>query len=514
MDSPDITYISPTAGLSVPLPPTDVEFSPTGAYAFQRLAIAVGQCIVIYHVNAISVDQANDSSDSPVSSLSESSANTVVRAPTISISAPKSEEDEMGDGDEYPPGLSKDLKAKQELKTKELENSKAAPEKSESKDSVKQPKKTVQFNIDNNASRAGAKSPIPRKHIDIPDPAKIKPSLKQPKPLHEPDDDKTPLADASYDYPGLISNLEPKKSDEYIEGDASVSDETSVPSPIPIKPREDVGELLDLEEEEKAEDADSENSETPAPEAKNESSSSISNNINVPKKRKEPVPVPEPVRIYRSNRDVDQRTFYDDIEEDEVSASTIRQTIPPLTKKLSIFEEAAHPFMNRQDSRSHHRRKAEKHSPDSEKATKPADLEIIKPPEQVAELVKQNEQKPKPKTKKRRHHADENDEHHKAGEEPGSSLSSDSGVTPRSPKKQNDVENVQKKATQKSTTSYQRTGGQISAAIIEVRPLDPDGKLIIPKVQPEKEEESPKVKLITMRQAVLRAGRAQVRMVQ
>jgi hypothetical protein len=226
VEKPEITYISPYAGLNVPLPPSDLEFSPTGAYAFQRLAIAVGPCVVIYHINAISVNHKDEASDSPVSSLSESSANTVVRAPTISISAPKSEEEETAEHEDDTHNDSD--RPSRELKRKHSQI-KTKPEKIEAvKEKV--PRKTVQFKIDSSASRLGAKSPEPRKPLQSSsEPTKIKPSLKQPKPIQETDDEKTPIADLSYNFSEIC-----RMSDATPDGEASVSDEISVPSPIPL----------------------------------------------------------------------------------------------------------------------------------------------------------------------------------------------------------------------------------------------------------------------------------------
>uniref|UniRef100_A0AC35ESQ5 Uncharacterized protein n=1 Tax=Panagrolaimus sp. PS1159 TaxID=55785 RepID=A0AC35ESQ5_9BILA len=276
---------------------------PTGAYAFQRLAIAVGPCVVIYHINAISVNHKDEASDSPVSSLSESSANTVVRAPTISISAPKSEEEETAEHEDDTHNDSD--RPSRELKRKHSQI-KTKPEKIEAvKEKV--PRKTVQFKIDSSASRLGAKSPEPRKPLQSSsEPTKIKPSLKQPKPIQETDDEKTPIADLSYNFSEIC-----RMSDATPDGEASVSDEISVPSPIPIPNANQIegGESPKIEErgreEEKAEDADSENSETPAPESKNENFSSEAKSNSPLKKQRPEIPPIEITEFRRVNRDID-----------------------------------------------------------------------------------------------------------------------------------------------------------------------------------------------------------------
>uniref|UniRef100_A0A7E4VXM7 WD_REPEATS_REGION domain-containing protein n=1 Tax=Panagrellus redivivus TaxID=6233 RepID=A0A7E4VXM7_PANRE len=135
---PEVIYFVPSADLPVHLPPVDLEFSPSGAFEFQRLAVAVGPAVILYHICVI--EQAPSRPDSPLSTISENSVNTVINVPVPNYPNTSSvrTDDDYNYDDEEEESLS-DVVAMDSLYGMLFSDS--------SKDSSKQTKKNVHFNF-------------------------------------------------------------------------------------------------------------------------------------------------------------------------------------------------------------------------------------------------------------------------------------------------------------------------------------------------------------------------------
>uniref|UniRef100_A0AC34QJZ0 Uncharacterized protein n=1 Tax=Panagrolaimus sp. JU765 TaxID=591449 RepID=A0AC34QJZ0_9BILA len=468
---PDITYLNPAANLSVLMPPTDLDFSPTGAYAFQRLAIAIGPCIVIYNVNAVPLDKFSRL-DSPQSTLSESSNNTVIMAPTISITKPKSDGEEQKKDELSLDSLNLDSTTKEE--SKDAEDNQQIPELASSLDSKQ--KKSVQFKFDPDGIVEREPSPVPKKPVDESNFAlsNIKSSLKKIKSSRTEENQFRPEEFAD------MKEKRKQHGSDSMDVEASASDDITSPSPIcddqssaqsrysSAFPKHMA--LLKDNDEEKADEADSETSDAPLK-----------------------CKTSEEALKGKGGFTFDPRGIYTDLQpigpEIAVDPSQVPPPSPqrkPRVKSASASSAADAP--TRTIPRKHY----------SESKSSPTHAKV----EKVVDSS-QKEKSKHTKSKKKRRSAEGNDKN----EEDVSSSSDDVKTTNKNQKHKTEKAPIYRRTI--STTEFRKVDGHFESAVITFTSTDASG---MPEEMPvESEEESDKMKIITLRQAVLRAGKSQAK---
>jgi len=472
----DITYLYPSAGLSVHLPPTDLEFSPTGAYSFQRLAIAIGPCIVLFHVNTVPLDKSSHCPDSPLSTISGSSTNTVVMAPRISITKPKSDGEDQNE----------------DLTLSSLKIGSSASSKTFTVDS----KKNRQTREKHHLSEKGES----RKSVQF----KMNPELNQNV------TPKQPKGDTNAEQMTMKSSLKKGKSDdgqfkhdeiaqmkgmhrksrgsESMEVEASASDEVTTPSPIQDELSTPTSRPIDIvpklsssvkeegEDEEKADEADSETSDAPT----------------------------------RSKTTSDNRTKNYHQGEYIFDGKGIRSTFQPIGAEIAFEQQQSATsspqkkqirsiggddvFESPVTSNTSSRRQYE--SPSSSLMGRNA--ETPGSPQLTNKGRSRNQ-----KSKKR--YQFEADEKELGNTSSSSNDSNSKSGLGRSARKQKSEKPHYQQTT---TTEFRSVDGRHESAVIRVTSADAPTRSTRDK---ENDEDADRVRIITLRQAVLRAGKAQTK---
>ena len=472
--SVDITYLYPSAGLSVHLPPTDLEFSPTGAYAFQRLAIAVGPCIVLFHVNTVPLDRSTHCPDSPMSTISGSSTNTVVMAPKISITKPKS------DGEDQTEDLTlSSLKIGSSASSKTYNTSSKTNRQRETHhvSDKTELKKSVQFRMNPEFTQSATPK---RKDESDSDHMKMKSSLKKGKPN-----------DGYFKHEEIVQmkGLHRKsRGSESMEVEASASDEVTTPSPIQDEPSTPTSRPIDIvqrisspvkeegEDEEKADEADSETSDTPAG-----SKTTADNRM---KNFQEGDYIFDSKGIRSTFQPIGAEIAFE--QQQSVTSSPQKKSTARSAIGDGIFESSAIPNTG---SRKQYE------SPSSSLISRSAETPGSP---QLTSKSRIRNQKPK------KRYQFENDDKELGDTSSSSTDSNSKGGLGRATRKQKPEKSHSQYVT---TTEFRSVDGRHESAVIRVTSTDTPSRSVR---EDENDEDSDRVRIITLRQAVLRSGKAQV----